>query len=163
METYDPIDLLVTTVQELSLARDLPTLTYVVKKAARKCTGADGVTVVLNENNQCYYVDEEAIAPLWKGQRFPMHSCISGWVMEHKIAAVIRDVYQDSRIPHDIYRETFVKSLSIVPIRRIEPLGAIGAYSSKEYLPTDQELQLLQAIADVTAVAFENVQLNSKT
>ena len=162
MEPYDPIDLLVTTVQELSLSRNLQTLTYVVGKAARKCTGADGVTVVLNENDQCYYADEDAIAPLWKGQRFPIHSCISGWVMINKLPTVIKDIYQDSRIPQDVYAKTFVKSLAMVPVRRMDPLGAIGAYWSKEYLPTDQELHMLQAIADVTAVAFENVILSGK-
>jgi len=46
---YDPIDLLVNTVQDLSLAPDLQTLMYIVRKAARRSTGAEGVTFVLNE------------------------------------------------------------------------------------------------------------------
>src|SRR5262249_56843927 len=52
-----------------------------------------------------------AIAPLWKGQRFPMSACISGWSMLNRCPAVISDIYADSRIPHDAYRPTFVKSL----------------------------------------------------
>ncbi|MES2679676.1 MAG: GAF domain-containing protein [Bacteroidota bacterium] len=155
---YDPIDLLVTTVQELSLAKDLQTLMYIVRKAARKCTGADGVTFVLNEKEYCYYADEDAIAPLWKGQRFPIHACISGWVMVNRMPAIIKDIYQDSRIPHDSYKGTFVKSLAMVPIRTLEPLGALGAYWASPYIPDEQELRMLQAIADVTAVAFTNVQ-----
>ncbi len=82
---YDPIDLLVNTVQDLSLAPDLQTLMYIVRKAARRSTGAEGVTFVLNEKNHYYYADEDAIAPLWKGQRFPIHSCISGWALFKKI------------------------------------------------------------------------------
>jgi GAF domain-containing protein len=156
---YDPIDILVNTVQELSLARDLSTVTYVVRKAARKCTNADGVTFVLNENDNCYYVDEDAIGPLWKGQRFPIHSCISGWVMINRSPAIIKNIYEDSRIPHEAYTHTFVKSLAMVPIRTIDPIGAIGAYWAEEYVPTETEVKLLQAIADVTAVAFQNVQL----
>ena len=68
---------------ELSHARDLATVTSIVSKAGRELTGADGVTFVLRENDQCYYVDEDAIGPLWKGRRFPMDACVSGWVMEH--------------------------------------------------------------------------------
>jgi GAF domain-containing protein len=159
MSSIDPIDLLVTTVQELSLARDLQTLMYVVRKAARKATGSDGVTFVLLENEHCFYADEDAIAPLWKGMRFPIHSCISGWVMINRMPAVIKDIYLDSRIPHEAYKNTFVKSLAMIPIRTMDPIGALGSYWSTEYLPTPEELKLLQAIADVTAVAFENVRL----
>ncbi len=159
MPDTDPIDLLVTTVQELSLVRDLQTLMYVVRKAARKATGSDGVTFVLLENEHCFYADEDAIAPLWKGMRFPVHSCISGWVMLNRTPAIIKDIYQDSRIPHEYYKNTFVKSLAMIPIRTMDPIGALGSYWSKEYLPTAAELKLLQAIADVTAVAFENIRL----
>lgn len=157
---YDPIDLIVTTVQELSLAQDLATLTYIVRKAARKATNAEGVTFVLNENEKCYYADEDAIEPLWKGQTFPIHYCISGWVMVNRLPAIIADIYQDSRIPHDIYRKTFVKSLAMVPIRTRDPIGALGAYWSRNYLPSPEEVRMLQAIADVTAVAFQNIQLS---
>src|SRR6478735_1975928 len=146
---YDPLDLIVNTVQELSLAKDIQTLMYIVRKAARKSTGADGVTFVLNEKDFCYYADEDAIEPLWKGQRFPIHECISGWVMVNRSPAIIKNIYEDSRIPHQAYLKTFVKSLAMVPIRTIDPLGAIGAYWSKVYLPTNEEVRILQAIADV--------------
>src|SRR5579864_3133728 len=91
---------LVTVVQELSLARDLDTVTAIVRRAARELTGADGATFVLRDRDQCHYVDEDAIAPLWKGQRFPLSACISGWTMLNREAAVIEDIYADDRIPH---------------------------------------------------------------
>ena len=53
----------------------------VVRTAARQLVGADGVTFVLREGDDCAYLEEDAIAPLWKGCRFPMRQCISGWVM----------------------------------------------------------------------------------
>ena len=43
-----------------------------------KLVGADGATFVLRDGDCCYYVDEDAISPLWKGQRFPLEACISG-------------------------------------------------------------------------------------
>lgn len=152
---------LVGAIQELSQARDLATVIDITRRAARNITGADGATFVLRDGNQCHYADEDAISPLWKGSRFPMHTCISGWVMLNAQAAVIEDIYEDPRIPHDAYRPTFVKSLVMVPIRSSAPIGAIGNYWSKKRLPTHEEIEVLQALADTTSVAMENVALYS--
>src|SRR5512134_2389917 len=119
---------LIEVVQELSLARTLEGVMAIVRSAARELTGADGATFVLRDGDLCYYADEDAIAPLWKGRRFPMSSCISGWAMLHREPAVIPDIYADPRIPIDAYRPTFVKSRVMVPIRAEEPIGAIGNY-----------------------------------
>ena len=54
-------------VQELSLARTLPDIQRIVRTAARELTGCDGATFVLRDGDMCYYADEDAIAPLWKG------------------------------------------------------------------------------------------------
>src|ERR1043166_734932 len=134
---------LVETVQRLSLARDRATVQEIVRRAARRLTGADGATFVLRDGDRCHYADEDAIAPLWKGQRFPMSACISGWAMLHRRSAVIPDIYADDRIPHDAYRRTFVKSLVMVPIRTLEPVGAIGTYWATPHAPTTAEVRLL--------------------
>lgn len=150
---------LVQVVQELSLARSMEAVTAIVRRTARQLTGADGATFVLRDKQQCYYVDEDAISPLWKGLRFPMANCISGWVMNNKQSVAIDDIYKDSRIPHDAYRPTFVKSLAMVPIRTIDPIGAIGNYWAHEHVPTAEEIHMLQSLADITAVTVENVSL----
>lgn len=153
------IELLLDVVQKLSLAKDLETIMFIVRRAARYLTGSDGATFVLRDNNQCYYADEDAIAPLWKGKRFPMKICISGWVMEHGQPVIIEDIYSDPRIPSDAYRPTFVKSLAMVPIRSVSP---IGTYWAEKYRPTEEQINLLKALADATSVAMENIQLHSK-
>jgi len=153
---------LVRAIQELSLARTLPDLQRVVRSSARALTGCDGATFVLRDNGKCYYADEDAISPLWKGSRFPMEICISGWAMLNREAAVISDIYKDSRIPHEAYRPTFVKSLVMVPIRKLDPIGAIGNYWAYQRQPSDQEVSLLQALADATSVAMENVRVYSE-
>jgi signal transduction histidine kinase len=150
---------LVKAVQELSLARDFAAIAAVVRTAARELTGADGATLVLRDGDHCFYADENAIAPLWKGQRFPMSACISGWVMLHGKPAEIENVYTDPRIPHDAYRPTFVRSLVMVPIRASSPIGAIGNYWSTSHVATSEEVELLQALANTTSVAMENAQL----
>jgi GAF domain-containing protein len=150
---------LVDVVQELSQARDVATITRITRDAARELTGADGATFVLRDGSQCYYADENAIAPLWKGKRFPLEMCISGWVMLNKTPVVIEDIYADARIPAHAYRPTFVKSLAMVPIRTDAPVGAIGNYWADNYTPTEDQLTVLQALANTTSVALENVRL----
>lgn len=153
---------LVAAIQQLSLAGSIDEIHEVVGTAARRLTGADGATFILREDGDCYYADENAISPLWKGQRFPIGEDISGWAMKHRRPAVIEDVYADDRIPQDAYRSTFVKSLATVPIRTLDPVGAIGNYWAERHQPTYREVELLQALADSTAVAMEAVDVNRK-
>jgi len=150
---------LVAVIQELSKARDVGTVQAIVRKAARELTGADGATFVLRDGDRCFYADEDAIEPLWKGQRFPLSACISGWVMINGRPAVIEDIYADARIPADAYRPTFVKSLVMVPVRTESPIAAIGNYWASRRMPTDEEVRLLQALANSTSVAMENAGL----
>jgi two-component system CheB/CheR fusion protein len=144
---------------ELTFARDLETVLATARTAARELTGADGVAFVLRSGADCHYADEEAIAPLWKGRRFPISACISGWVMTHDAAVVIPDIYADPRIPHEAYRPTFIKSMAMVPVRAPEPIAAIGAYWAHEHAATDDEIGAMTLLADNIALALKNVQL----
>ena len=153
------IETLVEAVEALSLARTVDQVAAVIRSAARRISAADGVTFVLRDGQTCWYLDEDAIEPLWKGRRFPLNACISGWAMLHGETAVVPDVYLDDRIPHDAYRPTFVKSLVMTPVRPANALAAIGAYWAKPHTPTSDEVLRLQAIARATAVALENARL----
>ena len=146
---------LVTVIQRLSLARDLPTIMDIVRHEARSLVNADGASFVLRDGELCFYAEEDAVGPLWKGQRFPLERCISGWTMLNHKAAAIEDIYLDPRIPHDSYRPTFVKSLVMTPIRTVAPIGAIGVYWANQHRATTEEIELLQALADSTSIAIE--------
>lgn len=157
---YDRAKLLVEAVQELSTTRSVAAIQAVVRSAAREIADADGATFVLRGvGERCHYVDEDAIAPLWKGQDFPMEACVSGWVMRNRQAVRIPDIYDDDRVPADAYRPTFVQSLAMVPIRQQQPVGAIGVYWAEPHSASDEELELLQALADSTSVAMENARM----
>src|SRR5262245_4455475 len=151
---------LIDVIQRLSQARDVATVQDIVRRAARRLTDADGATFVLCDGDKCHYVDEDAISPLWKGQKFPMSACVSGWAMMNRQTVVIEDVFADSRVPHDAYRATFVKSMVMVPVRGgDDPLGAIGTYWATRRKPADEEVRLIEALAGTTAVALENVRV----
>lgn len=143
----------------LSMARGLDEIMAIVRTRVRALVGADGITFVLRDGDKCYYADEDAITPLWKGQSFPAETCISGWAMIHREVVTIEDIYADDRIPHAAYRPTFVKSLAMVPVRREDPVAAIGAYWARRHQPSPGEIAILQRIANSTAVAMTNVSL----
>lgn len=152
---------LVKVIQDLSAARHLDEVTALVRQAARTLADADGATFVLRDNDMCSYVDEDAITPLWKGQKFPMSACVSGWAMLHKEQVVIEDIYKDPRVPIDAYRPTFVKSMAMTPIRQNSPIGAIGTYWKEIHRPSQEQQELLQALADSVSVTMENINLYS--
>lgn len=156
------IAVLVAVVRRLSIARSVEEIMQVVTQAARTLLRADGVTFVLRDGELCYYAEEDAISPLWKGARFPMSACISGWCMVQAKAVIIRDIYQDPRIPHDAYKKTFVRSLVMVPVRQERPIAAIGAYWAELRDTTPADLELLQTIANSAALAVAYVELQEE-
>jgi GAF domain-containing protein len=129
----------------------------VVRTSARQLVEANGATFVLLEGDKCFYADEDAISPLWKGQRFPIEQCISGWAMVHRQPAVVPDIRVDDRIPLSVYAPTFVKSLVMVPIDVAAPVGAIGAYWSRVRRATEEEVRRLVRLAEVTAEALQRL------
>lgn len=143
-------------VRDLAACRDVAGVAEVVRVAARQLVDADGATFVLRDEGQCYYVEEDAIEPLWRGQRFPLGVCVSGWSMLHEEQAVIPDIYVDARVPHEAYRPTFVKSMVMTPVRSGRGIAAIGTYWATPREASVEEQEVLQALADSTAVALEN-------
>ena len=150
---------LISVVQELSLARDLQQIVEIVRRAARQLTGADGADFVIRDDDRAHYIAESAITPLWKGRRVPLIDSVSGWAITGRRPIVIADIRRESRAPVERYRSTFVRSLVAVPIRSADPLGAIGVYWSQPHQCTPDELMLLEALANTTAVSMENVRV----
>lgn len=152
---------LVDAVERLAGSDSLDAIIAIVRGAARQIAGSDGATFVLREDDRCHYVDEDAIGPLWKGQKFPLTACISGWAMLNRQVAVVPDIYRDDRIPHDAYRPTFVNSLVMVPVGGDAPIAAIGIYWAQRRSPGEDELGRLVALARATATAIANMMLRS--
>jgi PAS domain S-box-containing protein len=150
---------LVSAVERLATAKSLEEIIETVRETARAVSGADGVTFVLRDEDRCHYVEEDAVGPLWKGKRFPLTACISGWCMLNDEKAVISDIYADPRIPHDAYRPTFVKSLIMVPVKTDWPIAAIGSYWGQRREFDDGEVQLLEALARSTSAALAAVEM----
>jgi GAF domain-containing protein len=141
---------LLASIDEIAGANTYDDVMSVLCKGARNLSGADGVTFVRREGNLCHYMDEDAVGPLWKGKRFPLASCISGWCMLHRQTAIVPDIYRDPRIPHDAYRPTFVRSMIMTPVGTQHIVAAIGAYWAEPHVPTQHAVTLFEALAKST-------------
>jgi GAF domain-containing protein len=144
----------------LRVASRLQDVQDTVRTAARRAVLADGAMFVLRDRQMCFYADEDAMSPLWKGQRFALTDCISGWAMLNDEVAVVPDIERDDRVPIEAYRPTFVRSLVMVPIGHERPVGAIGVYWAHRHEATLAELEALGALADAAAEAIARVGLD---
>lgn len=149
-------------IARIARARKREEVVETVRASARGLVGCDGIAIIRRDRDLCHYIEEDAIGPLWKGRKFPVASCISGWAMSNRKTAVVPDVSKDERVPQDLYSGTFVKALIMAPVGADNTggaTGAIGAYWSHPYEATQWEIDTLEALASAAASAFETVDL----
>lgn len=159
--SVEALAVLIDAVEQLAGATTPADVGRVVRTAARQLTGADGITVVMREGAKVRYIDEDAIAPLWKGQAFPIESCVSGWAMLNRQTVSIGDIRHDPRVSIPLYEPTFVRSMIMAPVRPEDPIAAIGAYWAAPDAPTPKAVAVLEMIARAARVALENVRLQA--
>lgn len=154
-----PTGELLAAVESLARAGTTEDIVEVIRTSARRLVGCDGIAVVIRDGDFCHYVEEDAVGPLWKGRKFAMSECVSGWTMLHRQTAVIADISDDPRIPFHLYRDTFVRSLVMVPVGVERPIAALGAYWGQIYQPSDYEIETIETLSRATASALENARL----
>jgi PAS domain S-box-containing protein len=155
--------LLAAATRQFSSSLQLQDLLPTICRTAREIADADGAAFILRDGKQVHYAEEDAIEPLWKGQRFPITRCVSGWAILEQKPAIIEDIYADPRVPIESYESRFVKSLVMMPVRSRNPLGAIGVYWAQKRKAGDREVELLEALADAAHIALINTQLYEQT
>lgn len=141
-------------IRYLAYLYDPERVTELMRGAVRELLDAEGACVILREGELAYYADEDAVAPLWKGRRFPLGECPSGWSMLRREPAVIEDALRDPRVPRRLYEKTFVRSLAVVPVRPEDPIGALGAYWARPHRATPAQLDALRGLAELAALAL---------
>jgi PAS domain S-box-containing protein len=145
--------------ERLATARTLDAIVDILRHTARDIVGAQGIAVIVRDGEQCFYAAEDAIGPLWAGNRFPLETCISGWAMTRRETVLISDIRLDARVPQAAYAPTFVRSLVMAPIGQPDPVAAIGAYWSDVRDHDPAEVRRLEALARAAAIAIQNARL----
>lgn len=143
--------------RRLGEAGTLDGILEILRISARAILQSDGVAVVRREDDMVHYVGEDAIAPLWSGQRFPMATCISGVAMLERRMIVIPDIRLDPRVPLNAYLSTFVASMAMAPIGHGSPVAAVGAYWRTTAPIEDDALTLLDMLAKGASAQLERI------
>ena len=152
---FERYRLLADTNQQLAAAGSFEAVLEVLRAQARAIADCDGVAVVRRDGDQVEYVGEDAIAPLWTGQRFPIERCITGLAILQHEPIVIPDIGKDPRVPLGAYLATFVKSMAVYPLGRPAPCAALGLYW-REVKPLGRDVEALMGLLAQSAnVAFE--------
>jgi len=139
--------------RQIGLARSTEELVDALRESARPTIGCDGFCFVLRDGALCHYAAEDAMAPLWEGQRFPIEACVSGWAMRMGQVAVIPDIFEDDRVPHALYSQTFVRSMAMAPAGNPAE-AALGAYWNQRGRPSKRAITLLQDLASAVGDAL---------
>jgi GAF domain-containing protein len=150
---------LINAVSRLSGAQTIDELVNALRESARTIAGSDGITVIRREGDKVAYIAEDAISPLWTGQSFPIHKCISGIAILEQAPVLIPDIMKDPRVPHEAYLTTFVKSMAMFPIGIGQPVMAMGAYWRTAGPINPEAVSLMTSLARSAGAAFENVQV----
>lgn len=143
--------------ERLRRAGSLPDILEILRASSRTILRSDGVTVIAREGHQVRYVGEDAIAPLWSGQRFPIESCISGLAMLTRQIIVIPDIRLDPRVPLNAYLSTFVGSMAVAPIGNGNPVAALGAYWRSAQPIEEDALVVLDMLARGASAQLERI------
>jgi hypothetical protein len=129
----------------------------ILREHARGIADADGVTIVRRIGNEVAYVGEDAISPLWTGQRFPIEQCVSGMAMLERRAIFIPDIRADPRVPLNAYLATFVASMAMFPIGFGEPHVALGIYWAQIHHIDPDTMSLLDTLTRSANSTFERL------
>lgn len=143
--------------KRLSAAQTVEEVVAILCDCARDIVGSDGIAVVLRKDDLCHYVAEDAIEPLWRGARFPMNACVSGWAMLNRCSVVIPDLECDPRVPQAAYARTSMRSLAMAPMGSPEPVAALGAYWCAYVEPDDATVRRLDILAQVAGTAVSRL------
>jgi signal transduction histidine kinase len=100
-----------------------------------------------------------------KGIRLPPGSGVAGWVAEHGIPQLVKDVTKDERF-YRILDDAFgftTREIACVPIAiKGRTLGVLEVVNKFQGELVDDDLEILQALGNQVAVALENARLHQE-
>lgn len=155
-------DLLLSVLSDVSHIKVYDDVTTTLKNATKKLINCDASSIILKDGDQCHYIDEDSAQPLWKGMKFPLDDCISGWAIKNESTAVVPDIYDDARVPSNLYKHTLIKSMLVSPLKNQHVHGAISVYWTVPHQPSPTEIHILETLANVSSLVFDYFILQSK-
>jgi formate hydrogenlyase transcriptional activator len=155
--------------EAIAQQRDLPALFHDLAERLHSVVDFDFLALILHDpvrNVMRLHVLETRI-PSEKptGTEAPVENNPSGWVWQTQQPFVVSDTDEETRFPDFLkrFREHNVRSLAILPLTTAQHrLGAMGFGRIVPQRITDTEVQFMQRVAGLVAVAVDNA-LNFET
>jgi len=93
-----------------------------------------------------------------------VRASVSGRAVIEKKPIVVPDVASDPQYTYpDIARKENLRSLLVIPMMiKDKPIGVLNCYTAEVHAFTDEEIQLVQAVANQAAVAIEHTRAIEK-
>ncbi len=93
-----------------------------------------------------------------------VRSSVSGRAVLEKRHLVVADVAKDPQYTYpDIARKENLRSLLVIPMMiKDKPIGVLNCYTSEVHAFTEEEIHLLQAVANQAAIAIEHTRAIEK-
>jgi formate hydrogenlyase transcriptional activator len=155
--------------EAIAQQRDLPALFHDLAARLHFVIDFDFLSLVLHDparNVMRLHILESRIpSEKTTGSESPVENNPSGWVWQTQQSFVVSDVAEETRFPEFVtrIREHNVRSLAIIPLTTAQRrLGALGFGRLVPQRVTDTELQFMQRVAGLVAVAVDNA-LNFET
>ncbi|MGI5861049.1 MAG: PAS domain-containing protein [Myxococcales bacterium] len=145
--------------RDLAATRSIEAVKTIVRKAARDLVNSEVAAFVLYENERCLCATDCALAQSEGRGVEALSKRSSAWVIRERRPLVVEDLDSDGRIPREASRDTAIKSLLMVPMNGGKLAGAIGSYWTSPHRASQEDIRILQALADSTSVAMENLRV----
>ena len=88
---------------------------------------------------------------------------LAGWIAENRLPLLVTDIREDGRVTREVVLKAGFVSYAGVPILYGKKLlGTLGLLSRAQRVFSDNEMKLLQTVANELAIAIENVRLNER-
>jgi GAF domain-containing protein len=144
--------------QAIAMSRDPEEVTLLIVESVTNALEAKGCALLLfNRKNEeleltAYYgLSDEYVN---KGPLSAMHSIASSL---QNGPVLIHDVLDDPRIqyPEEAQKEGISSILSVPMVVRLKPIGALRVYSAEPWEATLEQVNLVQAVAQIAGMALE--------
>lgn len=140
---------------------DLPQLCLELTRRVRSILENEVVIFALHDSvrNSMRVHVWGAKEPLPDSLEVPVDECATGWCVQNQQPVIVRRIEEAIKFPicQKVMSSKKLQSLCVVPLATAQRLGALGIGSSQKEAYGDREAAFLRQVAEVLAVAVENV------
>jgi diguanylate cyclase (GGDEF)-like protein/putative nucleotidyltransferase with HDIG domain len=123
------------------------------------------IVLVEEEGLSCVALSSKEGSAYQVGEKIPMQSSGTGWVVTHKKPTVERDLSQEIRFStgHDFYEQGMLSMVYLPLIAKAEVIGSLILASRSPNAYSQQHVKLLEQLASQIAMPLENARLYAVT